>query len=65
MPGELGPRQQPLAPEDMASQATSSGVWRKLAGTQTQPSFQQAKAASNIWLQLADCTNKRSPLRMP
>ena len=53
----------PAAPLFCASQASSSGVPRWLAGTQTAPARKQASIDSSIWLQLGDWTRIRSPLR--
>src|SRR6266568_1676418 len=54
-----------LAPEAVASQATSSGIRRKLVGTQTAPSRKAANIDQNISTQFLECTRMRSPLAMP
>ena len=55
----------PMAPLDVAIQSKSSGVPLKFAGTQMAPTRKHANMLSNIWLQLADCTNIRSPFTTP
>src|SRR6266436_4690341 len=54
-----------LAPEAVASQATSSGISLKLVGTQTAPSRNAANIDQNISSQFLECTRMRSPLAMP
>src|ERR1700676_5694030 len=54
-----------LAPEAIASQATSSGSSLKLVGTQTAPSRNAANIDQNISSQFLECTRMRSPLTMP
>src|SRR5258705_13633847 len=53
-----------LAPEAVASQATSSGISRKLVGTQTAPSRNAANIDQNISSQFLEWTRMRSPLAM-
>src|SRR5258705_6955268 len=54
-----------LAPEAVASQATSSGISLKFVGTQTAPSRNAANIDQNISSQFLECTRMRSPLAMP
>src|SRR6266480_697925 len=54
-----------LAPEAVASQATSSGIRRKLVGTQTAPSRKAENIDQNISSQFLEWTRMRSPLAIP
>src|SRR5260221_1402950 len=54
-----------LAPEAVASQATSSGISLKLVGTQTAPSRKAENIDQNISSQFLEWTRMRSPLTMP
>src|SRR5262249_20994309 len=54
-----------LAPEAVASQTTSSGIRRKLVGTQTAPSRKAANIDQNISSQFLECTRMRSPFPIP
>src|SRR3984957_9484000 len=54
-----------IAPDAVASQATSSGISLKLVGTQTAPSRKGANIDQNISSPFLECTRMRSPLTMP
>src|ERR1700733_1639038 len=54
-----------FAPEAVARYATSSGISRKLVGTQTAPRRNAANIDQNISSQFLECTRMRSPLTTP
>src|SRR5258707_15354169 len=64
-PGKSPWHRNALAPEAVASQATSSGISLKLVGTQTAPSRKAANIDQNISSPFLEWTRMRSPLTMP
>src|SRR5882762_1238405 len=64
-PGKSPWHRNALAPEAVASQATSSGISRKLVGTHTAPSRNAANIDQNISSPFLEWTRTRSPLTMP